>query len=480
MQSEGLFQKLKTDLFSFLWHYRETDEFKSLHRKLKEEINLIILSNTFYDEDKQEECYKIARTHYDATPEDRRVWVPLYVLARKVEAKEGFKKILKSLYPRINADQKSLENHKVDIKSITKDYEYFEQEDRNNAKIASERKQRVQALRNWREVIRSGSYQTNMISDLINQAFDNDLEKHIALQCLVLIGGNINELKNWPRRVWREPSQYNYPLNANLRYKTENQEIEKNPLYQLIRMLLPVLGETFPEKRGAHYLSEKLSLPIKEITKVRQPIQEEHPLVANSGLKLYYPSLKKNQITFYSISGLKREIIYIDTDSSINFDEKYFKERPHTHFFHLLMITIQKLNAGQHFLLSLDPLKTILPFLRSCHRIIDESQNNDFKTIFQLKKDPLEKSLRSVDRVKVQRLFKNAKISGPSLIGLWNELNEHFIKIHYAETLDLIGIIEAVTDTDIVKLHPDFMRKISKSHPITKLLLDFSLRLKFS
>ncbi|MBF0442515.1 MAG: hypothetical protein HQK54_11470, partial [Oligoflexales bacterium] len=491
----------------------------------------VITAIKFFENGKDPEyTLSVLHNHYIEHPKDERVWVPLYFLLKDSGRSNELKVLLEDIIPKLEEDSKALAKFPVTLelmreeigeKAEAKEEEREQEEshdlmqmpslsetqlvdtgvgqdtirfDNSIAEEASMQKREDYSQENpkpagknkaarigdWRNVVYSLDFQEGMTENVINEAFENELDKHLAVQAFAMISGEYHSLINWNYRVWRYPDEVAYPLDIGNRIDEEYfTGLKKGHLYQLMSMLSPVMIKVFSEKFSLSSLAKKLGVSTLELISARRPVNWVDPYFDKTLFKKYAQFLNKNKITIFSVNRLGKKIFFDHKYRGIYFDASYYMNIPPTHLFHGVMMLIKSFVMQYYMFLDLDTVNEIIPFIEECRTALTQSRLSGFMMAVGLERNPLTLALNRLDRNKLQILFENlARIEEHQINRLKANITKYLLFLEMAETLDLIGLAEYTADMNLIEKGKIGFLDLVDRNPNIKRLLEFSTKLK--
>jgi hypothetical protein len=334
-------------------------------------------------------------------------------------------------------------------------------------------------LLNWRQVTLTGDFNSELTNKLLGQAFASELEKHLALQCVALVAGNVQLLEeSWHWRVWRHPEEYGYSLNGKDRFpRNAASTFLKSSLLKLLLSLSPIFVRVYPRKFSIDYLGEKLKTQPRTIEKLRKPTQWDEGFLKSSGIYHFANSLKKSNFALYNIPGLGVEIFYDGNNKSIYFDEIYYKSRPTSHFFHRFLIVMLMIKSGFFVPLRLHPQHDIYGLLVRIKEYLFGSKFAQVTRSLVADNSSVARVLGKTDISFVRSyLEKRGLPSEEQIRDTVYGMQMHIQHRVLAETLDVVGFCESFLDRDFFEDPPGHSEVLNLS-PKIKAILEFVTKL---
>ncbi len=332
----------------------------------------------------------------------------------------------------------------------------------------------------WRTVLRSGSVSADAVPRVFGQAFASELEKHVALQAVALMTGSCDKLTEWHWRVWRYPREYGYQLSGKERYPSGlNSKILGGHLHRLVTLLAPLLIRAYPEKFNLENVAGRLKKTVQQVEQTRRLIKWDSGILAVVGLSLFKDRLNAHRYHAFHVSGLGKQIFYEGRTRSIHFDEQYWQGRPPSHLFHRILGILRSVRLHYFVPLELDPIRDVMPIVNDLKSTWEASGIGRLKYGLGISKNRVSKFLDVVDENQLRPIIE--KMGTPqydSFIKLWDAMNEHLCRLIMAETLDIIGMFETLTDRDLTAAGALKPGEILQLSPLAPGLFDFLTKLK--
>ena len=330
----------------------------------------------------------------------------------------------------------------------------------------------------WRSAILTGTVTDDLTETLMKQAFANEVEKHLAIQCVALISGNCQLLDSWHWRVWRNSKEYGYQLSGRERFNSEfTSPALQSQLHQFVIACNPLMAKIFRENYTIEHLAKIVGTNPQAIEKAKKQVSWQQGLLNDVGFHLYKDRIEKRGYKAFNLPGLGGNIFFEGPKKSVYFDEAHFQKQPPGALFHRVLSLLWSIRLQYYIPLALNPKKQVLPFLVELHQKLDVQGIS--KLTEKIKsKSPLSKHLSSVDLRTLQSL--KAKTGVPTeaqVSGLWFAMQEHVFKLILSETLDVVGLLEAILSKDLTAPGALKSKEILARSPYAKSLLSFATKL---
>lgn len=319
---------------------------------------------------------------------------------------------------------------------------------------------KVMLSTDWRYVVSNFEYFKDMTKALYNKSFENELEKHIAIQAFSLISGETGMLKKWPYKVWRSYKDYNYSIVQD-RLPEKIHELKSNKQIELILNLLnPIVKKIYFEEFSVKKISKIFRCKDEQIINERKPILWTDVFFKASGIRVYIDQFNKINFNCFHLSGLNDQILFIPENNAIYFDQKFYSDKPTTHLQHKILQIWNQVDSGKYYWLNLHPVKQVFSLIEFCSSIIQNSKINKLKMKIGIERNPYVKELFKLDLDQLSMALTNTReINKKSLTNYFDKIREFLYMKQLSDTLDLVGISEWVLKVDILKEDPEEIRQ---------------------
>lgn len=329
---------------------------------------------------------------------------------------------------------------------------------------------------NWREIVLSGFADRNQVERALQADFSSELEKHLAVQSLALLSGELELLMTrWERRVWRYPSEYFYPLSIRNRipgyytgYKSPMLLPLQSLLFQLVQLVSPVLIKIYHERFSVEYLTKVAKIRSDRIAKSTQPLDWNSGLLFDVGLYHYAQRFKSREIVCVNLRGLNQIIFFDGREKKIYIDALFYKEMPSSALFHRMVGLLWEIRLNYYVPLALDPKVSILPMFSYIAKRSQEHSATKVGRILKTDKNALSSAIGRLDQRLLNDLIeKIGPIQDTQLYALWRSMRLYTQCMMICETLDIIGTFESISGRDLIqkKLQPGEAKKMFTDSP---------------
>ncbi len=491
------------------------------NQEIARELNISFIIWLFENNEDMGKYASTIRQKFAENPDDHRIWPPLYFLLRDSYAKQEMYELLKHILPHIRKSPKYLKNLPVTLESLEREYETLAPESQQSIKsviagqeqilgeisntqskpepyseskrledaslnatpvqIGIHEKQHETDLRfgstlesppssheleelasDWRITVRSRQHAPGMTKHMVDTAFENALEKHLAVQSFAIISGDTGDLSSWDMNVWRNYQTQFYQFEINDRISKHHRHPQlSSHLYKLLSLLVPVMLKVHRKIFSLESIAETASIQLGDLIDSRTPILWGDQYLEQLGIARYKKKLVEDGLVCFSLSGLKDKILYDYRHKALYIDGGYYRTPPVSVAFHRIMTTIRAVKLGYYPILHLDAETQLMPLLDGTYNAIRSGFKSGLagglKILLPKSPDSLESYLRELDQTRLASLYSrvghlNLKAIQKVQAVLW----DHLYKIQLSETLDLIGLTEMILDRDILqsKLEP--------------------------
>ena len=332
----------------------------------------------------------------------------------------------------------------------------------------------------WRTMLRGRNVGPEIMPQLLGQAFASELEKHVAIQAMALMAGSCEQLSEWHWRVWRYPREYGYQLSGKERYPSgTSSKILGSHLHKLVTLLAPLLVRAYPEKFNLENVAARLRQTVQQVEKSRRLVKWDSGILAVVGLSLFKDRLNAHRYHAFHVSGLGKQIFYEGRTRSVHFDEQYWQGRPPSHLFHRILGILRSVRLHYFVPLELDPIRDVMPIVNDLKSTWEANGISRLKFGLGIAKNRVSKYLDVVDENQLRPIID--KMGPPQydhFIKLWDAMNEHLCRLIVAETLDVVGMFETLTDRDLTAPGSLKQGEILQLTPLAPGLFDFISKLK--
>ena len=476
---------------------------------IEAELRLVYAMRLFQLETNKEQALSLLRLHYESVPGDTRCWIPLYFLLRELSGADESWRFLNGILPRLEQDATPLRTFPVTVESLKDDRRKLEEElgikpasapvvtqlflegdgvgeiplpvaagaepaappgtGVGGREVSPGRRPlsgdgikgpafnvlgEASVTLDWRKTVNTLSYSKGMTKKLLDQAFEYEIEKHVALQCFAVISSEAGILKNWHLPVWRRRDAANYAYEAEGRLGGPLfKSLRKSNLHELIRLTEPVMEQVFYKRFDLSRVAAMANMDMAQVKVKREILSPLEGFPGDAGLGVYQRIFAEGGYRFYHLPGLAKKVFYHNAERGLYFDLDYYRQLPSSIFFHRVMLLFQAVKWGYHGTSVLDPARHIEPLLNHIKLLLGHGKGGGLEGLkqkIQMGQDPVVKALHLVDKTVLADLVVKVGTIDMARVrqvqdAVWREL----YSIQFAETLDLFGICESVLSRDL-------------------------------
>ena len=334
---------------------------------------------------------------------------------------------------------------------------------------------------NWRILVEEQNVEEKAVAKLIRTPFESELEKHIALQSLAVLSGDYLSLKDWHMSVWRNASEWSYSTDAGNRI--EYGELKSNletDFYKFLVHLTPVLIGLYDQRFTFAGMARQLQVTPQSLLKACVPRTWDNELLAAAGLAKYAPRLVHSGYRVFHLAGLGESIFYDGRTRSLYFDETYYCERPPGRLLFGILTEIWGVRLGYHVALNLKAKEEIFPVLKNIIAYSKMTQIQRAKIKITQRKNPLVQFLSQASPGKLESYVNIIRgIEARDIAKMQFAMEDHLYKLLLAESLNLIGLLEFVTQKDLINGSVPFSyMDLVRISPHVESLVNFTTQLK--
>ena len=409
----------------------------------------------------------------ESNANDERIIMPLYHLHLLYKTKDELCHYLSIVYPTISQKPQILDDD-ISLKEIQQLISSYNKNiDSNSTTFEKD------SSLNWRQAIVQNTLSSSVVTMIANQAFEKDLEKHVALQTIALVSGDLSILNDWHLNVWRHPENYIYSLNYKEHFpETGIPEFLYTRYYKLISMLIPALSSLCKD-----ILSIKGYVKTKKInyqylkSKARYVKWDATEFIQCGIHKFTITSLYTN-LNIVDLPISSTDIVYDPRKSTIYLDLSYFKKFPHTVLLHTLLHTLWAIRLKYYVLLTL-PSPSMMPLFNYLKEYFSNSVVKKVKDLFKTDISPIDALLNRLNKADFYRVYSKLQgnISEKQITLLKNACNTHIERLQLADSLDIIGFIEYKSHIDLISKGQITPEELTSLVPNIQSILNYILSL---
>lgn len=332
------------------------------------------------------------------------------------------------------------------------------------------------ATLNWRTMALTLEAPREAAEILVRTAFASEAEKHIAIQVAALLCGDVASLDNWHWRVWRESSEFGYPLSGKDRIpKLTDLTLLNNPVHRFLSAFAPAVARQHRDRFSiTDYLRSKN--PMSRLS--MRELKLSDPVLQRTGLRHHVGRIEQAHITFVDTPELGDEVFLDASSRAIHFSVEACLAKPPGYLMHRAMGLIWSMQLQYHVILRTDPRREIEPLYQMFLNYNSATPLERIRLAFSTETGKIQKLTQGLNVEKLTALAQQAGALTPQNIqDLQLEMTRHIYRILLAESLDLIGIFEAVTGEIITTLDRRKTLEFIRRSEVLKDLLRFCNRL---
>ena len=163
---------------------------------------------------------------------------------------------------------------------------------------------------------------------------------------------------------------------------------------------------------------------------------------------------------------------------SIHFDAQWQVKLPRTILAHKIIEIIVNHQRGQIALMELNPVTHILPMLDEVSAVLTSSGLARLQIAFGVQHRDISQELRQINKEQLVSLLSIAgKPSARDIKALQHEMRIKTIATILASTLDVVGIMESLSEKDLLENGALTPKAIIKTHHLAKDILELATKL---
>lgn len=333
----------------------------------------------------------------------------------------------------------------------------------------------------WRAAAAEPQTRVDLPYQISHQAFTSELEKHVALQVSSLLSGDLRILDSWPIQPWIHYESTPYPKDYRQHLHKESFDPLLNSEFaRLLMMMNPALIFYFRERFEFRSLAKRYQVPEAKLMQARQELDWEDEVIVRSGLPAYKEEFAHSRIRIFHFPALGRELFFDPQEKIIYFDKTFYEKQPPSHLRYRMLWIYRANRLNYYFVMSLDLNKAVVPFLIQCRKRLDRSTLAVLKSSIGLGDDQIETALAKIDRERIRPLLERIdSISRQDMMRTVEAMYAQIFKLMLAESLDLIGLVESITDKNLSEPLVGEMDANIRKNKLVEMLLLTAAQLKF-
>ncbi|MCX6128441.1 MAG: hypothetical protein NTX25_05170 [Proteobacteria bacterium] len=332
----------------------------------------------------------------------------------------------------------------------------------------------------WRIVASQGKASERLCQWLLDNPLPSKTEQHMALQVTAVFQESLPLLNRWPHKVWRNSADYFYDLRWTDRMGREMfHPGVKSPLARLLKTVSPLVIRNFASHMNWKAISERLKMKPEDLIRNRRLLDWKDEVIQRTGLRYYVKFLTENKYQIFHLAKLEDRFQFDLEKNEIYIDREYYITAPPTHLFHRLAFLIRAVSLDYYPMLNLSPANDLFPFLMKVRRSLEQNRMDSVKRIFGMEKDGFKLMLSQADREGLEQLFVEVGSLSPDkitkIVGVYVD---QIYRVNLAESLDLIGLMESISNINLLDDNVSSLSVVNQSAAIRS-LISFAAELKF-
>lgn len=258
-----------------------------------------------------------------------------------------------------------------------------------------------------------------------------------------------------------------------------NPKLLYGPLHRTIIYLGPAYVQLYKHRFRQDYLCRKLTVSSEKLGEHIKPLDWAHPIFRETSLAHYRETMQKQKFRPFDARGLGRRIFFEGSTRSLYIDVSYYHSKPPSIIFHRVYGLLWSIKLQYYVPMHLDPTRHLYSGYMQMKGSLEGGGFGWLKNIVASSGDPVVQALAVVDRSELRRqVDRVGEVSPEHMVTLWTTLHEHIYRLLLAETLDVVGLFEAITGKDYLeekKLKP---LEIFNESPFIAGLIEYLTHLK--
>lgn len=301
---------------------------------------------------------------------------------------------------------------------------------------------------NWRDVVTNSNSYPNATRSVMTMAFASELEKHIAVQCIAIVGGEADALKGWHWPVWRDRQAFQYPMTTSGRLPKDIGLIDHGgQLHKLLRMITPLLARSHRGKFIAKTYFAQRGLP--QSTESRQ-VELSHPALARCALGIIEAQLTHSKVRLFDTPGLGKDVFFDLSQRALHFDGNWQLNLPPSILTYRIIETFLHFQKGSLPIITLNAETAIIPAINIIKEILSANGLSRIRLAFGFEHRDIQSQIKSLNQDKLNSLLSwNKDKTADDIKRLQQEIRFKILAETLAMTLDLVGLCEAINGENL-------------------------------
>ncbi len=414
------------------------------------------------------------------TAEMQREWLTALPVVAIGAVQDTHTEIKPIVTPIKNPLQEALEaptpsHHTQDNSATTPDAGATSESTPNNTDKSAARESKPQE-KDWRDAVLDLSAAHGSVGHLLNAAQITTLEKHVAIQCLALVSGEMQALESWQWPVWRRIDKFDYPLSPATRLlRGTDLRAYDGPLHNLLRLMTPMLLSKFRHRAMIlpHLTRLGASTPHQSTE-----VSIRHPAIARGALQYFERLSHKLRIRYFDTVGLGADVFFDIQQQAIHFDAKWQAGLPPGVLAYRVLEILDHVEQNNIALTSFDPEKEVMTLIADLRSVLTATGLKRFRVAFGMEHKELSALISQVNRNNLTRLLSQCQaVTHDDIKGVQAEIRIKALQTILASTLDIIGVMESLCGRDLCADGVLRATKIDHTHPLAAILLKIATQL---
>lgn len=314
--------------------------------------------------------------------------------------------------------------------------------------IGSQTNNSAHQIINWRDFVTNGNSYPNATRGVMTMAFASELEKHIAVQCVAIVGGEADALKGWHWPVWRDRQAFQYPMTTSGRLPKDIGLVDYGgQLHKLLRMITPILARSHRGKFIAKTYFMQRGLP--QSTESRQ-VELSHPALARCALGIIESQLVQTKVRLFDTPGLGKDVFFDLSQRALHFDGNWQLNLPPSILTYRIIETFLHFQKGSLPVITLNAESAIIPAINIIKEILSASGLSRIRLAFGFEHRDVQSQIKALNQDKLNSLLSwNKDKTADDIKRLQQEIRFKILAETLAMTLDLVGLCEAINGENL-------------------------------
>ncbi len=329
----------------------------------------------------------------------------------------------------------------------------------------------------WKTAVRERKLPPGILQRMLDKPFADKIEKHLALQAIAVMRGEVYLLDKWDWRVWRKAHEYGYSRSGKSRFPQGlSPRVMKTQEFKLLLRAGSPLARAFPDRFTIDGLAKTVRLKPAQVMAKRQRLDWSTGLAGYAGFSHHANAFKATGLEVYSIQGLGPQIFYEMKQQVIYVDDAYFARKPPSHFYHRIMFVLYALKMQFYFLLNLNVEQHIYTELEKFRVIVTKGGLQALAAKIKLTDSKLARAMTPADYDEIKLMIeRTSTISVDEISDSLKAMQQYIWRLMLADSVNLVGILEAMLDIDLALPGSVKENEVLLMSPQVDPLLNFAL-----